>query len=77
MLEKSNFNVSEENDDLRVGALDGIEMARSVDELGRDRENLSVDLADKAIAIRKLLEDNNNLSLRLNHAQDEAHSLIK
>ena len=45
--------------------LDGIEMAKTVDELQRDRDKLSVDLADKAITIRKLLEDNSNLSTRL------------
>jgi hypothetical protein len=43
-------------------------MAKSVDDLTRERERLSVDLADKAICIRKLLEDNNNLSIRLSHA---------
>jgi len=40
-------------------------MAKNVDILTRDREKLSIDLADKAITIRKLLEDNNNLSIRL------------
>ncbi len=57
--------------------MDGIEMAKTIDELSREREKLSVDLADKAIVIRKLLEDNNNLSVRLSNAQDEAHNLIK
>jgi len=40
-------------------------MAKNVDILTRDREKLSIDLADKAITIRKLLEDNNYLSIRL------------
>ncbi len=57
--------------------MDGIEMAKTIDELSREREKLSVDLADKAIVIRKLLEDNNNLSVRLSNAQGEAHNLIK
>jgi hypothetical protein len=52
-------------------------MAKTIDELTRDREKLSVDLADKAITIRKLLEDNNNLSIRLSNAQDEAQNLIR
>jgi hypothetical protein len=52
-------------------------MAKSVDDLNRERENLSIDLADKAIIIRKLLEDNSNLSVRLSNAQDEAHTLIR
>ena len=60
-----------------MGALDGIEMARSMELLTNEREKLSIDLADKAITIRKLLEDNNNLSTRLSIAQEEAQSLIK
>jgi hypothetical protein len=36
-------------------------MAKHCDELHMERENLSVDLADKAITIRKLLEDNSYL----------------
>jgi len=42
----------------RKGAMDGITMARHIDELSQEREKLSVDLADKALTIRKLLEDN-------------------
>jgi hypothetical protein len=49
-----------------MGALDGIEMAKSVEVLSSEREKLSIDIADKAMTIRKLLEDNNNLSIRLN-----------
>ena len=36
-----------------------------------------MDLADKAITIKKLLEDNNNLSIRLSNAQEEAQNLIR
>lgn len=43
-------------------------MAKTIDDLSREREKLSVDLADKAIVIRRLLEDNNNLSVRLSNA---------
>ena len=42
----------------RAGALDGIQMVRNMDNLTQDRDKLSVDLADKALTIRKLLEDN-------------------
>lgn len=69
--------MADQNEDLRMGALDGIEMARNIDVLSNDREKLSIDIADKAITIRKLLEDNHNLSIRLGHAQDEGHNLIK
>jgi len=60
--------LADQNEELRQGALDGIEMAKTIDDLTREREKLSVDLADKAIVIRKLLEDNNNLSVRLSNA---------
>ncbi|CDW80517.1 UNKNOWN [Stylonychia lemnae] len=76
-LEKSNGDIADQNEDLRTGALDGIEMAKQIDDLAREREKLSVDLADKAITIRKLLEDNYNLSIRLTNAQDEAQNLIR
>ena len=33
-------------------------MAKSVDDLTRERELLSVDVADKSLVIRRLLEDN-------------------
>ena len=68
LIELENDEISILNEELRIGALDGIEMAKNVDDLTRGREKLSVDLADKAITIRKLLEDNNNLSIRLSHA---------
>ncbi len=64
-LENDNTELADQNEELRMGAMDGIEMAKSVEDLTREREKLSVDLADKAITIRKLLEDNNNLSIRL------------
>ena len=37
-------------------------MAKTIDDLTKEREKLSIDLADKALTIRKLLEDNSNLS---------------
>jgi hypothetical protein len=33
-------------------------MAKSIDELSREREILSVDMAEKSLVIRRLLEDN-------------------
>ena len=48
--------------------MDGIEIAKAVQELTKEREQLSVDLQDRATTIKKLIEDNNNLSLRLSIA---------
>ena len=55
--------------------MDGIIMAKSVGDLTEDRENLSVDLADKAITIRKLLEDNAFLNKQLQDAERLKQSL--
>lgn len=74
-LEGINRNLLGENEELRQAALDGIEIAKVVQELTRERESLSHDLADRAGTIKKLIEDNNNLSVRLNIAQKEAHQL--
>ena len=41
--------------------MDGITMVRHVEAVTADRDKLSVDLADKALTIRKLLEDNQYL----------------
>ena len=42
--------------------MEGIEMAKTVNELNKERDSLSVDLADKAAMIKKLLDDNTNLT---------------
>ena len=57
-IEGQNGELAKQNDVFRAGALDGIQMVRSMDGLTQDRDKLSVDLADKALTIRKLLEDN-------------------
>jgi len=71
-LEGINKNLLVENEELRSAALDGIEIAKAVQDLTKEREALSVDLQDRAATIKKLIEDNNNLSLRLSIAQKEA-----
>ena len=71
-LEGINRNLLVENEELRSAALDGIEIAKAVQDLTKEREALSADLQDRAATIKKLIEDNNNLSLRLSIAQKEA-----
>ena len=71
-LEGINQNLVQENEELRSAALDGIEIAKAVQDLTKERETLSADLQDRAATIKKLIEDNNNLSLRLSIAQKEA-----
>ena len=50
--------------------MDGITMVRHVEELTKDRDKLSVDLADKALTIRKLLEDHSYLQSKLKNVQN-------
>ena len=71
-LESINRNLLAENEELRQAALDGIEISNVVQELTKERESLSADLQDRAGTIKRLIEDNNNLSIRLNIAQQEA-----
>jgi hypothetical protein len=52
-------------------------MARNLDDLQREKEVLAIDLADKALVIRRLLEDNSNLNNQLAYAQEAAHRLIQ
>lgn len=71
-LDGINKNLLVENEELRSAALDGIEIAKAVQDLTKEREELSRDLQNRAETIKKLIEDNNNLQLRLSIAQKEA-----
>ena len=57
-LENDNDNLANENEELRQYSLDGYQIAKNVQNLTSEREKLSVDLADKAQTIKKLLEEN-------------------
>ena len=56
-LENINKNLLVENEELRSAALDGIEIAKAVQDLTKEREALSSDLSDRAATIKKLIED--------------------
>jgi len=75
-VEKDNIDLSAENEELRQFSLDGYEIAKNVKALAKERETLSVDLADKASTIRKLLDENEALQSRLKSAQSEAAALL-
>ena len=76
-LESSNEVFAQENEDLRQFSLDGYDIAKNVQALTAEREVLSVDLADKAQVIKRLLDENDQLNHKLSRAQDHAQSLIK
>ena len=71
-LERDNETMATENEELRQFSLDGYQIAKNVQMLAAEREKLSVDLADKAQTIRKLLDENEKLHSKLKFAQDEA-----
>jgi regulator of replication initiation timing len=57
-LEQTNEVFALENEDLRQFSLDGYDIAKNVQALTAEREVLSVDLADKAQVIKRLLDEN-------------------
>jgi regulator of replication initiation timing len=60
-LEGINTNLMVENEELRSAALDGIEIAKAVQDLSKEKETLSKDLQTRASTIKKLIEDNKDL----------------
>ena len=64
-LENDNEALANENEELRQFSLDGYQLGKNVTNLSTERELLSVDLADKATTIKKLLDENERLGQRL------------
>ena len=60
-LEAANATMANENHELRQFSMDGFHIAKNVQALHSERETLSVDLADKASAVSKLLSENKRL----------------
>ena len=54
-----------DNTELRLQSLEGFEMARTAEKLSTERQTLSIDLADKAKAIKQLLSKNESLKDQL------------
>lgn len=75
-FENDNIAVANENEELRQFSLDGYQIAKNVQSLSHERERLSVDLADKANLIKKLLSENETLQNGLRQAQDHAAVLV-
>lgn len=70
-LEEENRGIISENMELRQASLDGIAIADAIETLSNERERLSVDLADRAATIRRLLEENAELAARLKYVQGD------
>ena len=67
-FEVENETYAAENEELRQFTIDGYDIAKNVQVLSSEREILSVDLADKAQVIRKLLDENEILTRKLEKA---------
>ena len=64
-LEEDNMTLVEENYELRLASLDGVAIAEAFETLSKEREKLSLDLAERTATINKLIEQNNELADRL------------
>ena len=71
-LENDNDDLASGNEELRQFSLDGYEFGKKFQAMSAEREKLSVDLADKTKTIKKLLDENERLSMKLRQAQDNA-----
>lgn len=69
-IEKDNELLATENEELRQFTMDGYQIAKSVTSMDQEREKLSVDLADKASMIKKLLNENERLGAKLRMVQE-------
>ena len=64
-MEEDNMSLVEENYELRLASLDGVAIAEAFETLSKEREKLSLDLAERTATINKLIEQNNELADRL------------
>ena len=76
-LEFDNTTLASDNEELRQFSLDGFEIARNASLLSNEREKLSIDLADKAKTIKRLLDEHDQLERSLRESQYKTENLIK
>ena len=76
-LESKNKQILEENEELRHISIDAIELAHLHKLIKQQKEELSIDLADKSLLLKKLIESNENLTEKLKKAQEEAREILQ
>lgn len=76
-LEKEHDDLLIENEEMRQTSLDSIEIANAIQDITREREQLSADLSKHSLVVRRLVEENEELSQKLVLAQKEANNLVK
>ena len=67
-MEDDNQILVEENMELRQASLDGVAIAEAFETLSKERERLSMDLAERTATIKRLIDQNNELAERLRNA---------
>jgi hypothetical protein len=72
-LEQDNLTLSHDNSELRLQSLEGFELAKTAERLSDEREVLSIDIADKAKAIRLLLAENSKLKDQITQTVKRAY----
>ena len=67
----------EENKQLKEKCMWGVECGKILEKLLTEKDNLSIDLADKEHNLKLLLEDNLRLKQKIKLAQNNASKLIR
>eukprot|EP00826_Nyctotherus_ovalis_P029040 TRINITY_DN22900_c0_g1_i2.p2 TRINITY_DN22900_c0_g1~~TRINITY_DN22900_c0_g1_i2.p2 ORF type:complete len:102 (+),score=28.84 TRINITY_DN22900_c0_g1_i2:49-354(+) len=65
-----------ENEELHSVSMNGIEIANVIQKIAREREQLSADLADRSLTVKKLVEENRLLQQQLGEIKYENDKLI-
>jgi len=65
-----------ENEELHRVSMNGIEIATVIQEITREREQLSLDLVDRSLTVKKLVEENRCLQQRLDAIKYENDKLL-
>ena len=72
-IKEENKAIIEDNMELSQASLDGIAIADAFETLTKEREHLSVDLADRAATIKRLLDEDSHLTHKLMQSETEEH----
>ena len=63
--------------ELRKSSMDGLEIAGIVQEIAREREQMSIDLANRSLTIKKLIEENISLQEQIDELQNKGKILFR
>eukprot|EP00347_Sterkiella_histriomuscorum_P010259 403376981 len=69
VVERANLEISQQNKNFQNQAITGMLSADKLELLSADRTRMSMELAEKTLLIRRLLEENKNLNIRLSQSR--------